>query len=187
MLAMVDNPDHSRAREAVTVEARVDLICEWMARGRYEKGKTDRELSRVWSVDVRTVRNYSAEARRLLARELTSRSRDELLAELLARVSFIGQDALQRTEEVVSVKGEVVEVRRPDHRTALRAAEATGELLGLKIQRHHHTVTAGEMTTDEILAQLNAHGVRVEMPRLTEGTEVADGDTAKSPGKDEAG
>lgn len=164
------NPDHLRAREAVDVEQRVELICDWMARGRYEKGKTHRELAGVWGCDVRTVKNYAAEARRMLARELLSRSRDELLAELLVRVSFIGQDALERREEVALQSGAVVEVKRPDHRTALRAAEATGELLGLKVQRHHHTHSAAELTTEQIVQQLEQHGVRVQMPALTETT-----------------
>ncbi len=159
---------------AVTLEQRVDLITAWMARGWYQPGDGP-GLARAWNISESMVSRYASEARRMLSRELLSKSRDELLAELLARISYLGQDSLTRTEEVVTVKGEVVEVRRPDHRTALRAAEATGELLGLKIQRHHHTVQASELTTEQIIEQLQKQGVEVRLPALeTTAEEVAE-------------
>lgn len=160
------------------VAQKVETLCVWMAKGWYTPG-SDAAVARVWGCAPDTVRGIAAEARRMLARELLSKSRDELLAELLARIAYLGQDALDRREEVVTVKGDVVEVRRPDHRTALRAAEATGELLGLKIQRHQHSITASELTTEQILEQLRQHGVRVEMPVLTTGEEVAEPGTAQ--------
>lgn len=186
----------SRAREPYSAERmqqllackdladRVELICAWMAKGWYQPGDW-KPLARVWGVSESAVGTYAAEARRMLARELLAKSRDELLAELLARISFLGQDSLERTEEVALQSGAVVEVRRPDHRTALRAAEATGELLGLKVQRHHHVVTAGEMTTEQIIEQLRAQGVRVELPVLTSGETVEEHGDEKA--KKEAG
>lgn len=182
---------HSRARVpysdaqkqellcCVSVEQRVSIICSWMARGLYQPGSAD-DLAPVWSVTPEAVRKYAAEARRMLARELTSKSRDELLAELLSRISFLGEEARNRTEEVALQSGQVVEVRRPDHRTALRAAEATGELLGLKVQRHQHTITAGELTTDQIVEQLQQHGVRVELPALEASGEEVPAEPAES-------
>ena len=167
--------DRSRAREpysdeqkqqllqATSVEHRVETICAWMVRGWYQPADYV-ALARVWGVNERHASQYAAEARRMLARELLSKSADELRAELLARMAYIGQDALTRTEEAVTVKGDIVTVRRPDHRTALRAAEAQSELLGLKVQRHHHVITAGELTTEQIIEQLAAQGVRVELP-----------------------
>jgi hypothetical protein len=170
------SPDlHREAASAVEVSARIELIHDWMLRGTYLKGRTDKALTKVWGVARSTVWGYSAHAVRLLRKELTERTREELLAELLARVSAIGQDALERTEEVVTVAGEVVEVRRPDHRTALRAVEATGELLGLKVQRHEHRVMAEQMTTEQIIEQLKAHGVQVALPATdTTGETIAD-------------
>jgi hypothetical protein len=148
---------------------RVELCYGWMVRGWYVRGRTDKDLAEVWGITPAAVRSYSAEAGRLFQRELVSKSRDQLLSELIMRIGAIGQDALERTEEVLS-DGVPVEVRRPDHRTALRAAEATGELLGLKIQRHHHVHSPAEMTTAEIVAQLEAQGVKVQMPALVEAT-----------------
>lgn len=157
---------------------RADMIHDWMVRGWYVKGRTHKQLAKVWGIVPSSVRHYSTEAVHRFRKELLSKNRDELLAELLLRIGAIGQDALERTEEVVDGKGDVHEVRRPDHRTALRAAEATGELLGLKVQRHHHTVTAGELTTEQIVAQLQAHGVEVRLPVLTSGVEVTEPDAA---------
>jgi hypothetical protein len=156
---------NDEAGDARSVVERVGLCYSWMVRGWYLKGRTDKALAEVWGVAVPTVWGYSSEALRLFKRELIAKSRDELLAELIMRIGAIGQDALERTEEVLS-DGVPVEVRRPDHRTALRAAEATGELLGLKIQRHHHVVSPAELTTDQIVAQLEAQGVKVQMPLL---------------------
>lgn len=183
-------PTVSRARElspellaeaarATDKTLRIELIHDWMLRGVYLKGRTDKALAEAWGCARSTVWSYSAESVRLLRRDLSEQSREELLASLLAKVSAIGQSALERTEEVVSVKGDVVEVRRPDHRTALRAAEATGELLGLKVQRHEHRVMAEQMTTEQIIEQLKAHGVQVALPitTTTTGEEVAEKDT----------
>ncbi len=183
---------HSRARNpytaeqkqqlswAGTLEQRVELICSWMARGWYQPGDGP-GLARFWEVSETSVARYAAEARRMLARELLSKSRDELLAELLARISYLGQDALTRTEEVALQNGQVLEVRRPDHRTALRAAEATGELLGLRVQRHHHVISAGDLTEAQIIEQLRAQGVEVKLPtaQLTTTAEEATGDDDK--------
>jgi hypothetical protein len=175
----VSTPYHSRAGAILmsaeqkatalattTVPFRVELIFEWMVTGEYVRGRSDKALADLWEVDLTTVHRYSAEANRILTRELISKSREELLAELVNRIANIGQNALERTEEVALQSGAVVEVRRPDHRTALRAAEAAGELLGLKVQRHHHTVQASELTTEQIIAQLAAQGVRVELPAV---------------------
>lgn len=148
-----------------TVEQKVELLCAWMVRGWYQPGGWA-ALARVWEVSERHVQQYAAEARRMLSRELLSQSRDELLAELLARLSFLGEEARTRTEEALTMSGDVVTVRRPDVRAAIRAAEAQGELLGLKVQRHHH-VHAGELTTEQIVEQLEKHGVQVKLPALT--------------------
>lgn len=159
--------------EAVAAETRVqrmELIHDWMVRGWYQKGRTDKVLAALWGVARSTVWAYSSDAVAVLRRELTAKTREELLAELLTRIQAIGQSSLERTEEVVTVQGEVVEVRRPDHRTALRAAEATGELLGLKVQRHQHTVTAQQLTTEQIVEQLRAQGVAIQLPSLVEST-----------------
>lgn len=168
----------AEAKATLTPADRADMIHDWMVRGWYVKGKTHKQLAKVWGLAPSSVRHYSTEAIHRFRKELLDKSRDELLAELLLRMSAIGQDALERTEEVVDAKGEIHEVRRPDHRTALRAAEATGELLGLKVQRHHHTVTAGELTNEQLVEQLRAHGVQVVLPGappvLTTGTEVTE-------------
>ena len=175
--------DRSRARDpysdeqreqllaAASVEERVEVILQWMVRGWYQPASYV-HLAKVWGVSERHASQYAAEARRVLSRELLSKSRDELLAELLARIAFLGGESRNRTEEALTMKGDVVELRRPDLRSALRAAEVQGELLGLKVQRHHHTVQATELTTDQIIEQLRAQGVRVELPVLTSGEEV---------------
>ena len=96
----------------------------------------------------------------------------------------MGQSALERTEEVVTVKGDVVEVRRPDHRTALRALEVEVDLFGLRVQRHHHTVTAGELTTEQIHEQLRQHGYQLTPPMVeASGEEITEPEMAQKQGE----
>lgn len=172
-LALTTDQEQELSR-AVTVAERTELIFEWMARGYYLPG-SDRTLAALWQVDRATVRKYAAESCRRLMRELVGKSRDQLLTELLVRIQSIGQAALERTEETVTADGDVVEVRRPDMRTALRSAEAMGELLGLRVQRHHHTHGAEQLTEAQIIEQLRQHGVRVELPEGTDAVDVDEG------------
>lgn len=179
-------PEHqAEATRCANAAAKVQLIHDWMLTGVYVKGKTDRALAALWGCTRSNVWNYSTEAWRLLSRQLQGATKEELVAALQARIAAVGQSALERTEEVVTVKGDVVEVRRPDHRTALRALEVEVDLFGLRVQRHHHTVTAGELTTEQIHEQLRQHGYQLTPPMVeASGEEVTERTGAAQQGEE---
>jgi hypothetical protein len=172
---VLNSEQRLEAARCVTSAAKAQLIHDWMLTGVYVKGKTDRALAEVWGCARSTVWNHSAFAWRLLNQQLQGATKEELTAALQARIAAVGQSALERTEEVVTVQGDVVEVRRPDHRTALRALEVEADLFGLRVHRHHHTVTAEQLTTEQIHEQLRQHGYQLTPPTVeASGEEVTD-------------
>lgn len=183
---VLNSEQRHEAAQCVTSTAKAQLIHDWMLTGVYVKGKTDRALAEVWGCARSTVWNHSAFAWKLLNQQLKGATKEELVAALQARIAAVGQSALERTEEVVTVKGDVVEVRKPDHRTALRALEVEADLFGLRVHRHHHTVTAEQLTTEQIHEQLRAHGYELTPPTVeTSGEEVTERTGAAQQGENE--
>jgi hypothetical protein len=130
------------ATAAHTLQDRVALIHGWMVAGVYHKGCTARLLAAAWGVDRSTVHGYSSQAVGILRRELGGQTRAELLTEIVTRIGAIGEKALLNRREVLDGNGDVRELRSPDYRSAIRAAESQAELLGLALQPQRVVATA---------------------------------------------
>lgn len=150
---------HARAKGLDALADRVGYLLELMLDAAFHWKTTD-ELAAVWGCDPATVRAYAAEARRHYIREIDRSGRDDYRARLMSRIEFVGRDALERTEEVIDGMGDKHTIRKPDHRTALRALTDLAQLGGLLV--HKHEVTVSELTEEEIRAQLRAHGLEVK-------------------------
>ena len=172
--AIPDGASHARIeqlrREAALVTTRTERE-EWlvglMLAGRFPWG-TDKILAPLWGCHEASVRDIAAGARRTymaLIGRLGTQAGEEFKAAILSQLAFIGQDALERREEVVDGMGNVHSVRRPDHRTARQALVDMAELAGFKVQRHEVNVT--KLTEEQIRAQLREYGIEVRQIETT--------------------
>ncbi len=141
---------------AESSDLRVDMVWDMMVRGEYVRGKTDRELAAVWGIGVDAVQQYTAIAGKLLRLQFAPERHEEIRATLLHRIAHLGHAAEHRTEEVVDIKGNVHEVRRPDLRTALASAVEFAQLLGIRTNKHEHKVTTADLSDAELHARLAA-------------------------------
>jgi uroporphyrinogen-III synthase len=135
-----------------------------MLDGRFTWNTTS-DLAKRWRCDPSTVRSYAAEALRAYRRELERSGGEEYRARLMAALEQVGRSALERTEEVVDVMGDVRRVHRPDHRTARQCLVDLAQLGGLLV--HKHEVSVSELTDEELRAQLRAHGLEVRTIETT--------------------
>ncbi len=150
----------SRAHEAspARVEAadlRVELVLDMMAHGVWQP-KMARELARVWGLAVDSVQQYSAAASKILRFQFSPERNEEIRSVVLARVWTLGNQALERTEEALDVKGEVHTLRKPDMRTALTAVVNFAEVMGIKTNKHEHRVTTADLSDAELNERIAA-------------------------------
>jgi hypothetical protein len=110
-----------------------------------------RELAARLGVSLSQAQKYAAEATRLLR---LSWGQDEAKVAVLERISFIGSDALARTEEALDATGEVHTLRKPDHRTALAAAKHLADCLGLSGSNSEVVVRYQQMSDSELLREV---------------------------------
>ena len=139
---------------AVSSDLRVELVWDMMREGEYVRGRTDKELAKLWEIGVDAVHQYTAVASKLLRMQFAPERNEETKAMLLNRILKLGDAALNRTEEVVDVKGNVHEVRRPDMRTALAAVVEFAQLLGIRTNKHEVRVSAADLSDAELHERL---------------------------------
>lgn len=163
------------AQRCNTALLRVEWLELFLAGGHWVPVATEVALSQLWGVARSTISNWAGEAWRRLASMHAPERSEEIRAEMLARIRVIGDAALHRTKEVVTVKGDVVPVSDPDCRTALQAVVEMATLMNIREQRWRGKVELSAMSEDEILKQLAAQGFVVEKREpalLTDGEEV---------------
>jgi len=173
---------HTDARELHDRGDRVAYLVGLMFDGRFAWTTTS-ELAELWRCGRATARDYAAEARRHYIREIDRAGRDDYRARIMAGIEHVGRDALERTEQVIDGLGNKHTIRKPDHRTALRALTDLAQLGGLLV--HKHEVTVSELTEEEIRAQLRAHGLEVKTIETT--AEPALGQGEAHAGSDDGG
>ena len=133
------------------------------------------QLGEAWGIRPASAAEHVAEAWRRIATGHAPERAEEIRARLLARIDRIGEESLNRTKQVVTMSGEVVDVRDPDCRTALQAVVEFATLTNVREQRWRHQVDLTKMDESEILEQLKAQGYSVERRQpvlLTDGEEV---------------
>lgn len=145
-------------------DPRVELVLDMMAHGIWQP-KLARELAQVWSIGVDAVQQYSSAASRVLRLQFAPERNEEIRGVVLARLWTLGNEARDRTEEVVDAKGEVHTVRRPDMRTALAAVIGFAEVMGIKTNKHEVRVSPTELSDAELhqkLAELVGENPQVQ-------------------------
>ena len=106
----------------------VEEIAHTMSKGEWLPYRSVRQLAVTHGLSLENAQKYCAEAGRLLR---LSWGGEEAKMAVVERIAQIGRAAETRTEETVDAKGNVVEIRKPDHRTALTAAKHLADILGL--------------------------------------------------------
>lgn len=125
----------TRARPTVPLAARVEQAAALMRTLKYQRGVTDRELAAAWGVSLATAQGVTAEASRVVARELRDPDR---------ALSVVGT----RLEQVMLTG---------DDRDAVSAASVAAKLLGLNAAERVEVSHAGpnvDELRDVILAAL---------------------------------
>ncbi len=135
-------------------DLRVEFVWDMMIAGEYIRGRTDKELARVWGIGVDAVHQYTAVASKLIRLQYAPERNEETKALMLHRILHIGEASMNRTEEVVDVKGNIHEVRRPDMRTALASIVEFSQLLGIRTNKHEVRVTASDLSDAELHERL---------------------------------
>lgn len=111
----------------------VERVAFSMADGTWHPFRSVRALAAELGITLGVAQKYSAEASRLLR---LSWGGEEAKAAVLERIAQIGRAAESRTEEAGVFNAEtkcveVVELKKPDMRTALGAAKHLADMLGL--------------------------------------------------------
>lgn len=160
----------SRAREAAEKVDRIALIEDMMVQLEWVTGKSARLLAEVWGCARSTVEGYSSEASRNIKRGFGSP--EEAEGKILGYLEGFIEKCQTRTEEVVDAQGNVHVVHRPDHRTALRAAENIIEVLGVRAPNKLEIIERAQKLTDEQIAeQLRLQGYELrKLPEVVETT-----------------
>lgn len=171
------------ASECTSVVLRVEWLELFLSTGRYRGRLTDVELAPIWGVSLSSLGNYVAEASRRLATGHAPERAEEIRARLLARIDRLGEAALNRRKEVVTMGGDVVSVADPDCRTALQAVVEFATLTNIREQRWRAQVDLTKMSEGDIMAELEKHGFKIERtraPMLAQGETVSDGEATSS-------
>lgn len=173
--ASLAREDADEAARCSTTVLRVEWLERYLARGKYQPTVTDFALARLWGITRDSVGNVVGEAWRRLASQHSPERSEEVRAEFIARIRSIGDAALNRKREALTMEGEVVALADPDCRTALQAVVEMATLVGIREQRWRGKVDVSAMSEEAILEQLEKQGYSVAKRSaavLTEGEEV---------------
>ncbi len=157
----------------------VEDVALEMAEGKWRPFKSVRELAARTGVSLSQAQRYAAEATRILR---MSWGQDEAKVAVLERIAQIGRAAEERTEQAAvyntaSESIEIVELSKPDHRTALAAAKHLADMLGMSgvngevVVRYQH-MTDAELWREaqRLMAKVGGSNDGIE----TSGEEVSD-------------
>lgn len=125
----------------------IEAIALEMAEGKWRPFRSVRDLAARTGISLGNAQKYAAEAARLLR---LSWGQDEAKIAVIERISQIGRAAEERTEEAVDAKGEVHVLSKPDHRTALAAANSLANILGLSGANSEVVVRYQQMSDSEL-------------------------------------
>lgn len=121
----------TRARPPVTVEERVGHIADLMRRLEWERGKSAAPLAAEWGIAESTVRNYAAEAHRIVRAEVTDP--DEVGRDIGVTLNLVMRNGLK------DLKGRP-DVRSKARRDLVKAADVWATVSGAKAPDRHQFV-----------------------------------------------
>lgn len=168
------------ANDSDLVNMRVVFCYELMSTFRWTKGKTYRELARVWDVSHETVKKYSAEAYRRFKTGLGDTG--DLKAKMIEQLQHVTQNAMQAKQPFLNKNtGDVVYADKPDHKSAIAGIQAIASLCGMNIKKveHEHTHYDQKSLT-ELLLEWEASKNDKEKAIDTTGTERLTGKTEEA-------
>jgi hypothetical protein len=162
-------------------------IAKQMAAGTWRPYHGVRALALQYDMPLASAQQYVADASRLVR---LSWGGEEAKAAIIERIQQIGTGAEFRTEEVALQDGTVVQVRKPDYRSALRAAETLAAITGLTGATADVVIKFQQMSDHELWLeaerygkQLNLQGKRVHVTTTGESIEPSrDPDPDAAPG-----
>ncbi|MEI9950811.1 MAG: hypothetical protein WDO74_17980 [Pseudomonadota bacterium] len=113
-------------------DGNIKEIAHIMATGVWHPHKSVVEYAKTAGLQEVTVKEYAAEAARLLRLAWTD---ETARVAILEKIYQVGNDAANRTEEVIDKDGCVRTVRRPDYKTQVTALNSVAAILGMNRQQ----------------------------------------------------
>ncbi|HYQ30402.1 MAG TPA: hypothetical protein VER04_24400 [Polyangiaceae bacterium] len=164
-------PNGSGAEGSTLVKDKlIEAIALEMAEGTWRPFKSVRELAARQGISLTNAQRYCAEATRLLR---LSWGQDEAKVAVLERIAQIGRAAETRTEEALDATGQVHELRKPDHRTALQAAKHLADILGLSGANSEVVVRYQQMSDLELMKETTRFIARLQEGNTHDGIETS--------------
>lgn len=168
-------------------DAIIEAIALEMAEGSWRPFKSVRELAARTGIGLSNAQRYCAEATRLLR---LSWGQEEAKVAVLERIAQIGRAAETRTEEMgvfnTDTKSvEVVELKKPDHRTALAAAKHLADILGLSGANSEVVVRYQQMSDSELYQETQRFVAQLQGKTLTNDGIETSGEDVPEPAETE--
>lgn len=136
------------------------VIANQMAAGNWRPYRGVRDLALQFDMPLHSAQHYVAEASRLIR---LSWGGEEAKAAVIERIQQIGTAAEFRTEEVALQDGTVVQVRKPDFRSALRAAETLATITGLMGATADVIIKFQQMSDHELWLEAERFGKQLNL------------------------
>ncbi len=135
-------------------DANIKEIAHIMATGVWHPHKSVVEYAKTAGLQEVTVKEYAAEAARLLRLAWTD---ETARVAILEKIYQVGQDAANRTEEVLDKDGCVRTVRKPDFKTQVTALNSIAAILGMTRQQIDVTHNYEGMTDQQLFDAAKRH------------------------------
>lgn len=161
------NPDGGAQGSTRQKDEILKVIAAKMASGTWRPYRGVRDLALQFDMPLHNAQVYVAEASRLIR---LSWGGEEAKAAVIERIQQIGTAAEFRTEEVALQDGTVVQVRKPDFRAALRAAETLATITGLTGATADVIIKFQQMSDHELWLEAERYGKQLnlqEKPHVT--------------------
>jgi hypothetical protein len=137
----------------------VEDIALSMSSGEWHPHRSVREFAARLGMSLSNAQRYAADATRLLR---MSWGQDEAKVAVIERIAMIGRAAENRTEGALDAKGEVHELRKPDHRTALQAAKHLADMLGMSGTNNEVVVRYQQMSDADLWREVQSFAARLQ-------------------------
>lgn len=173
----IRHPDSAAGGSTRQKDEILKTIVDKMISGQWLPYRSVRELALSHDMEMANAEKYVCEASRLIR---LSWGGEEAKAAIIERIAQIGRAAEFRTEEAIKMDGEIVSVRKPDHRTALRAAETLASIVGLTGPTADVIIRLQQMSDGELWAEaerfgrdLTTHGVKRHVETTGQAAQIA--------------
>ena len=153
------NPESAAQGSTRQKDEILKTIADKMAAGTWRPYRGVRELALQFDMTLSNAQAYVAEASRLVR---LSWGGEEAKAAVIERIQQIGSAAEMRTEEIALQDGSVVQVRKPDYRSALRAAETLATIVGLTGATADVVIKFQQMSDQELWIEAERFGKQLK-------------------------